>query len=210
MTLVFSLLLLVIMVAVFASLMGEGLWSNAITFFNVTTAALLATNFWEPVASWLESMMPSWTYFWDFIALWGLFFVSLTVLRVATDFTSRVRVKFIKQVEQYGGYFFAVWVGWVMICFTTMTLSTAPLARNFLDGGFQPQQSMFLGIAAPDRLWLSFVQRMSMGPLSRLATPEERAQEKYVFDPQGEFLMKYDARRAKLESLPAFRVNKQQ
>ncbi len=203
---VFGLLLLVIMVAVFASLMNEGLWSNAIAFFNVTTAALLATNYWEPVASWLESQMSSWTYFWDFLALWGLFFASLTVLRILTDFASRVKVKFVKQLEQYGGYAFAVLVGWVMVCFTTTTLHTAPLARHFLGGGFDPTVNMFLGVAAPDRLWLGFVQRMSMGPLARLATPEEREQEKYVFDPNGEFLMKYDARRAALEDAPAFRV----
>jgi hypothetical protein len=87
-----------------------------------------------------------------------------------------------------------------MVCFTMVTLHTAPLSRNFLFGGFKSSTSekMILGLA-PDRQWLGFVQKESMGAFSQSATPEEREREKYVFDPHGEFMPKYATRRANLE-----------
>ncbi len=50
MTYFLPLLLLVMMVGIFASLMREGMWSNALVFVNVVVAGLVATNFFEPVA----------------------------------------------------------------------------------------------------------------------------------------------------------------
>ena len=46
-------------------------------FVNVVTAALLATNFWEPVAGWLMQKMPSGVFLWDIVVLWLLFAVFL-------------------------------------------------------------------------------------------------------------------------------------
>jgi hypothetical protein len=58
---------------------------------------------------------------------------------------------------------------------------------------------MFLGLG-PDRQWLAFMQRMSMGPFCRWASDEEWRDQKYVFDPNAEFLPKYTARRTKLQA----------
>ena len=76
-----TLLMLVILFACVATLYAEGMWSNAIRLINVVTAALLATNFFEPLARWLEDMGPSYTYVCDFLALWVLFGVFLLILR---------------------------------------------------------------------------------------------------------------------------------
>ncbi len=70
----------------------------------MVTAALLATNFWEPAARALEGWQPSYTYVFDFIVLWGLFAVFMIVLRVATDFLSPVKVRFIKLAERIYPY----------------------------------------------------------------------------------------------------------
>ncbi len=192
------LLALILFVAV-AMLYAEGMWSNAIRLINVVTAALLATNFYEPIARLLDSWAPKLTYVWDFLALWGLFALLMLMLRALTDQVSRVKVRFPERVDQVGSTFFALWVGWVVICFTLMTLHTAPLARNFLFGGFQPEQRMVFGLE-PDRQWLGFMQKMSLGTFCRSATREEWRKQEYVFDPHGEFLPKYTARRAKLEA----------
>jgi len=199
MTFIFPALLFVIFIACVASLYTEGMWSNAIRLINVVTAVLLATNFWEPVARALEGWQPTFTYLLDFIVLWALFGVFMVILRAATDFLSRVKVRFIKLAERIGSASFAVLIGWVMLSFATMTLHTAPLGRNFLFGGFQPESRM-LGGLAPDRRWLGFVQKMSRGSFCRSATPQEWEQEKYVFDPRAEFMPKYATRRADLES----------
>ena len=91
-------------------------------------------------------------------------------------------------VEKVGGPLMAVWVGWVMVCFATMTFHTAPLSRNFLGFQEQPDTKMLFGLA-PDRLWLAWMHRESRGSLSRMGHPNP-------FDPRGEFILKYGNRRA--------------
>ena len=193
-----SIVLFVILFACVACLYTEGLWGNAVRLINVVTSALLAMTFWEPVATWLDDQMASFTFIWDFLALWGLFGIFMVVLRLATDFLSRVKVRFLKIVDQIGGTILAVWIGWVMVCFTLTTLHTAPLSRNFMWEGFQPEARMFFGLA-PDRQWLGFTQKMSLGSFCRSGT-EKGTNEKTVFDPKAEFMPKYATRRAKFES----------
>ena len=50
--------------------MNSGLWSNTITLVNVLTAGLLATNYFEPLADFFEGRNSSFTYVWDFLAIW--------------------------------------------------------------------------------------------------------------------------------------------
>jgi hypothetical protein len=109
-----------------------------------------------------------------------------------------VKVRFIPPVDRAGGAVMAVWVSWVLLCFTTMTLHTAPLAASFLGGGFQPQPNskMLMG-SAPDRKWLAWVHRESQGPYSRLHDVNP-------FDPRGEFIVKYHNRRAQFEKQLTF------
>jgi len=184
-------LMFIILFACVAMLYNDGMWSNAIRLINVITAALLAMNFFEPLADWFEQSKPSWSYFWDFISLWGLFIVFSLIFRVLTDRLSPVKVKFLKVADRVGSGFLSLWIGWLMVCFTLMSLHAAPLAKNCLLDSFQPEERMFLGFA-PDRQWLGFTQKMSMGPYDR--------SEKDVFDPHAEFLPKYASRRAILES----------
>jgi hypothetical protein len=194
-----TFLMLAILFAAVATLYTEGLWSNAVRLVNVVTAALLAANYFEPLARWLDDMMPSYTFFCDFLALWILFVAFTLILRLATDQVSRVKVRFLKAADQVGSTVFALWIGWVLVCFTMLTLHTAPLGRNFLFGGFQPEQRMFLGFA-PDRQWLGFVQKESLGALCCQATPEEWEKEKYVFDPHANFIPNYLERRKAVEA----------
>lgn len=203
MTYFLPLLLLVMMVGIFASLMKEGMWSNALVFINVTVAGLVATNFFEPVAEFLDSKIPSGTYFWDIISLWLLFAVTFGVLRIVTDNVSKVSVRFRKPFDQLGGYFFAILTAWVVLCFTTMTLHTAPLSREFFFGGFRAESPVFFG-TKPDRLWLAWVQKLSIGPYDRMQTDEERKAEAYVFDAKADFMPKYLTRRVQYSRTDTF------
>ncbi len=190
MSFLLTLLLLVILFASVALTFHEGIWTNAIRLINVVTAALVATNFFEPVASWLDSMVPSLSYFNDFLALWLLFLGCVAVFREITDRVSKVKVRFLQIAEQVGGGILSVWAGYVLVCFTLMTLHTAPLSRNFLFGGFQPEKRMFF-LLAPDRDWLAFTHKMLTGTFYR--------SDKNVFDPGADFMPKYATRRATLE-----------
>ncbi len=103
MTIIFPALLFVIFVAVAISLYTEGLWGNALRLINVVTAALLATNFYEPLANWIEGAsdtMATFKYLTDFICLWLLFGIAMGVLRGLTDYASKVKVRFLKIVDQ--------------------------------------------------------------------------------------------------------------
>jgi len=196
MEIIFPIVLVLIFVAAIAMLGLEGLWGNAIALVNVVTAALVATNFWEPLSAWFLSKEPRGVYLWDFVSIWGIFIVTVVVMRLATDFLSRHRVRFPKLLDMIGGYIFAAWVGWVLICFTTFTLHTAPMARDFLSGGFKPESVMFFGLG-PDRQWMGFMQKMSQGSFSRGVDAAEL--EAHVFDPKGEFMVKYASRRKLFE-----------
>jgi hypothetical protein len=194
-----TLLMIIILFACVALLHAEGMWSNAIRLINVVTAALLAMNFFEPLAAWAEqSIKQEWSYLWDFISLWGLFVVFSMIFRTLTDRLSRVKVRFQDLVDRIGSAFFAVWIAWVMVCFTMVSIHLAPLSLNCLRGSFQPQEKMFFGLAAPDRQWLAFTQKMSQGAYQ--VSGSEAQRKKTVFDPRGEFMLKYATRRANLEN----------
>jgi len=192
-------LLFVIFFACVACLYTEGMWGNAIQLINVVTAALLTMNFFEPVADWVEGMAPTYRYLLDFLSMWFVFALSVTVLRVVTEQLSKVKVRFMKIADQIGSVVLACWVGWVMVCFTAATLHTAPLAKNFMFGGFQPEERMLKGLA-PDRQWLGFTQQISLGAFKRSDT-ERDVNERYAFDSKSEFMPKYNARRSDLENL---------
>jgi hypothetical protein len=220
MTLIFPIILVLIFVAALGFLAQEGMWSNAIRLVNVVTAALLATNYFEPVARWAEGMGETYTFFWDFIALWGLFALFMLIFRALTDAVSRVKVRFLTIADRIGGAVFAAWIGWVMVCFTTMTLHTAPLAREPFFGAFKPENSaLFLGFFGPDRQWLGFMQRESRGPFCRadespayrhLADDSAGDKKVAVFDGDASFLPKYATRRTEFDAyrikMKAFRV----
>lgn len=204
MTFILLLCVLATVIIITAVVGSQGLWHSLITFFNVMTAALIATNYFEPISEWLDYNGPTFTYLIDFLVLWGLFAGVLMLLRTLTDLLSRVKVRFIKPVDMAGGFLMAFWTAWVFVCFAMMSLHTAPLSRNFLGGAFQPlpESKMVLGLA-PDRQWLALVHRLSQESLRPLGT------ENRVFDPNGEFVLRYAARRAEFETLPGIRVNRE-
>ena len=203
-----NLLLVVLFFGCFAMLFQQGIWNNAITLINVITAGLVATSLFEPLANRLESIEPTYTYLWDFIAVWAAFCLAFIVMRAVTSLLSHFQLRLKQVVNTAGSAVLAVWISWVMVCFTTMTLHMAPLSRNFLGGSFQPRpdSKMLFGLA-PDQRWLAFVQKVSRGSLAT-TPPEGVAGEKKanVFDPRGEFIYKYAQRRATFEKQLQARV----
>ncbi len=205
-------LLLVIFATCVALLYLDGLWGNAVRLVNVVTAALLATNYFEPVANYLEGMDATYSYLWDFLALWAMFVFFLVVFRAATDSISRVKVRFLKMADQIGSVVCSAWIGWIMVSFTAFSLHTAPLGREFFGGSFVPEQRVAKNGA--ELYWLGFMQRVSRGQFSRGLSEREvnantyaSAQEKRpgeenlaVFDRTGQLLPKYATRRARLQS----------
>lgn len=191
-----------IVIVMVATIGGDGLWSNTITLFNLVVAGLLATNFWEPVVGLLmEKATPRAVYTWDLVVLWLLFAISYSILRVFTDLLSKHRLRLPKPLDIAGGYVMSIWIAWVLVCFTMFTLHTAPLSREFLGGGFTAEQPMIFGLA-PDRQWLAFVQKSSLGSLSRMTSDSDP--ERHVFDRHGDFMLRYATRRDRFAAEEGF------
>ncbi|RLS34209.1 MAG: hypothetical protein DWH79_05055 [Planctomycetota bacterium] len=194
-----TLLLVVVFLSVALVLAREGLWSGLVMLLNIVAAATFATAWYGWVAAKVEASMPSYTYLIDFLTLWGIFAVTLLLMRLATDMVSRTKVKFLRQVELVGAPLVAAIAGWVMVCFAAASLHTAAVPRTLVQP--TPENRMFFGLA-PDRKWLSWVRwSTSNGPF---AYPPESA---VVFDKEGDFILRYADRRLKLEQEPALRVN---
>ena len=80
----------------------EGMWGNALKMFNAIFAAMIATNLFEPAATFISNTFPSITYFADFLGLWAVFCLAFGILDLATGFISRNTVRFKLPVEQAG------------------------------------------------------------------------------------------------------------
>ena len=192
MSVLFSVLLLLVVIACVGFTFTEGLWSNLIRFVNVVAAATIATNYWEPLANQLESMYKAGTYFWDFTALWLIFGVSVLVLQLATSALSQVKVKFLTLMDHIGSALFGALTGLALLCFLAMTLHTAPLAEKFFGGAFDYSHGIMFGMS-PDRMWCGYMQTVSGGAFAQ-SPPSP-------FDPGNAFMGRYAARRAEVEKL---------
>jgi hypothetical protein len=199
--------ILLIMFFCIAFVFNEGLRSAVVLLMNVLLAGIIAMNFFEPLADWFESMMPSFTYFWDFIALWLCFAIAIALLRLLTGMLSKHRVRFKKPVDTACGLIFAASIGWVMMLFTLFSFHLAPLSRNFMNFQEKPDTRMVLGLA-PDRTWMSLMRTVSSGSLSR---GSDGAHTFYPDKDNGndgnlEFILKYGHRRKNYEKEPSMTV----
>ncbi len=184
-----GIILIVISFIVVAMLWNEGAWSNAVTMFNVFFAGVIATNYFEPLASWLDGMMPSFTYMVDYLAFWMLFAIAFNIFRLTTDTISKQKVRFRKPVEHTGRILFALLTAWMMICIFTASLHMAPLGQSPIRGSFGkgPLASCFFGLS-PDKYWLAFFHSRSAEKRGAMSSGSQ-------FDPKGEFVLKYGSRR---------------
>jgi hypothetical protein len=182
------LFLLLVLAAVAAGVWFQGLWSGVITMVNLLLAMVIASSFYEPVATKLEGIGPlaTYTYLLDFLVLWLLFAIVYGILRAITDALSKSPVAFPMPVEMAGRSLLALWCGWLMVCFAAFSLHMAPLNSPAPLGAFATPAARTFGPVSPDRLWLGFLYSRSRGALA--GAP---------FDPNADFLLRYRDRRVK-------------
>lgn len=203
-----TLLIVLTFLAVIASTWWFGIWSNCLTLINLILSGLIASSFYEGVATRLASSM-GYRDLVDFLAVWLLFVVSFIVLRALTDITSGRKLNFDPLVEIIGQSVLSVWIACVFLAFTLFTLHLSPLTPA--DFQSTPSEST-LGIG-PDRMWLAFIQSRSRGALSASKDanflsrayklkdhPDDSDLNARVFDPYGKFIADQVDRRTKLAS----------
>jgi hypothetical protein len=156
---VFGLFLLVIIGVVTWCVASEGAWGAAITFLCVLFAGLLAMNFFEPAAKYLDKISAGFANYSDLVALVGLFALFTFLFRSYTDYLAPTELAHDGRVYQLVRWLFAAATGYTTMAFLLTALHTAPLPREF--AGFKPERQNFFDAAAPDRQWLGFVQYVS-------------------------------------------------
>jgi hypothetical protein len=189
-------LLFLIFAATVAALWFHGTWNNCVTLINMTLAMLIATNYYEPIATFIEGFDPTFTYLLDFVVIWLLFGVTFAVLRLFTDFLSTNRVKFVMPLEMAGRSITALWGGWLMLCFIGFTLHFAPLNNESPGGSLAAKPATHS--LSPFSAWHSFMNYRSAYALSSGGEH---------FDAQGNFFDKYHDRRVRYQQAPMMRVN---
>ena len=204
----FLLLAFVAFVAIVASCWFGGLWSTLLTLVNLLLAAMIATNFYEPAADYLDGIEPTFTYVYDFVCIWLLFLGSFAILRVGTALLSMYRVKFDIYTEMIGRPLVAMCLAGIFISFATFTIHLAPLTVS--PFGFQREPDTVNLIIGPDNIWHGYIQYSSRYPMSAAReawflpeydapeSEDDAARNCRVFDSTNIFIYKYHHRRADL------------
>jgi hypothetical protein len=143
----------------------QGAWSNILTFFNLVFAGLVASSFFEILATKVEEQGTSGLrYMTDFLGWWLIFAVTFNLMRLATDSISKHRVEFERAVEKITCGVMCAVNGWVLVCMVSMTLHLAPLnGLPFRDVDLQ--EPTFVGLS-PDKMWLGIVELQSKSIMS--------------------------------------------
>ncbi len=163
------LLWIVIVGACVGFIFREGLWSAFIRFVNILMAGILATNFFEPAARMMEDMIgPNLTYFYDFLAFWLVFSVSMIILHIATAFLSRVKVRFNLYLNQAGAVVMGLFTGILMCWLFNFSLHLAPLGTKPFMTPILSEDGTPLGVQ-----WARVASYLSKGALSRSVSEAE-------------------------------------
>jgi len=201
-----DIILLIIFAVVTWCVASEGAWGAALMLLTVLFSGLLAMNFFEPFANFLESNFsnsPDWMYRWDIIALIGLFAAFVMVIRTILENLLPTFIIVQPITFEAVRWTCGVATGYVVMAFFLTSLHTAPLPREFI--GFKPERRNFLNFSAPDRQWLGFTQYVSErvfpndnifdGPTYRVNNP------KYPFPDQ---LLSAKAPSGEVERMPVW------
>ena len=154
-------LLLLVLVIVAWCVASEGAWGAGLTFFAVLFAGLLAMNWFEPLANRLQAMYADgyWPFYWDIIALLGLFTALVFGFRFLTDSLMPTFVDVGGLFHNIGRWGLGLATGYLVTAIFLTALHTAPMPREWW--GFVPERKNLFDVAAPDRQWLAFTQYVS-------------------------------------------------
>ncbi|GAB6187555.1 hypothetical protein [Thermopirellula anaerolimosa] len=162
---------LAVLAAFIAFALRDGAWGTFIRAWNILFAGLLATNFFEPAARFLEDTAGSeLTYFYDFLAFWGTFAVFMVILHSLTAVISRVSVKFNIYVDRTFTVLSALSCAGTFNALLLFSLHFAPLGPSPFGTALVSDQGLPLGLR-----WGLMASLMSRGALSRTVSAEEAA-----------------------------------
>lgn len=108
----------------------EGFWSNTVLLLCIMLAGLFAILGGIPLGLYIvEQAEASDEKAWYFVfaGVWGVFVVSLTIMRILVERASRTRVKFVPPLEKAAGPLMGLWVAIMFTSFTAYTIARIPI-----------------------------------------------------------------------------------
>lgn len=178
------------------ALMSEGLWGSVLMFFNVVFSAIIALNFYEPLAQLLATNVTFLSGFSDTLTLTAIFIVSLVILRLTTETLAPAMVRFPTPLYHLGRVIFALGGSAVTIGFIVLAFHTAPVHKKIfgvVDYSYAPPFK--LGF---DRNLLGFFQWTTGAIFPTYGTvrdPHGEYGNAKVFDPRAEWLIDHQDNR---------------
>ncbi|MAT69612.1 MAG: hypothetical protein CMJ58_08815 [Planctomycetaceae bacterium] len=142
-----------------AMTVGEGLWSNTVAFLGIWLSSMLGLFFGPSVGLIIQEQLDKevdFTWYFIFVGMWAVFAVAVLVIRVMFDRISRIRVRFIPQLEAVGGPLMGILVAVVFTSFCTVTLFRGPInagawkksdASGWVESSFQYMLTPMMSIA---------------------------------------------------------------
>jgi len=174
-------------------LTSEGLWGSALMFFNVVFGALIAFNFYEPLASMLDRTGIGWG-FSDTLCMLGLFCVSVLLLRLTTETIAPAQVRFPPPLFHAGRLVFGLAGASVTLAVIILAFHAAPIHKKlFTVIDYQSKPPFGLGL---DHQWLGFFQYETGAVFARYGVGHRDPYHQYgyggpvqVFDPRADWLI---------------------
>jgi len=181
-----ALLTVVLMFVVGYSFWKEGIFTAFCMLVNVMVAGLVAFNYYEPLAAFLEPMLRGTLEgYEDAISMVALFAGTAALLRSAANALVNNEINYHPLVYQLGAGFFGLVTGYLLAGFLFCMLQTLPWHENFMnfDTKLEPSDpnAGIRRILPPDRVWLAMMQRASKLTFSSGAE----------FDKDGSFEIRY-------------------
>ncbi|MFI5461181.1 MAG: hypothetical protein ACHRXM_37725 [Isosphaerales bacterium] len=193
MKLIIDLIIIGLVLLMTYVLTSEGLWGSAVMFFNVVFGALIAFNFYEPLASVLDRTGIGWG-FSDTLCMMGLFCVSVLLLRLTTETIAPSQVRFPPAIYHAGRLIFGLAGALVTMAIIILSFHAAPVHKklfNVIDYQTKPPFGMGL-----DHQWLGFFQYETGAVFARFGAGRRDPYHQYghggsvqVFDPRGDWLI---------------------
>ena len=113
-----------------AMTINEGLWSNTVLLLLILISGLAAVSAGVPVGSMILEQSgkdDSFAWYFVFAGVWGVFSLTLLVLRIVADKASKVRVRFLPVVDKIGGILMGLTVAVMLASFAAWTLLKIPI-----------------------------------------------------------------------------------
>jgi hypothetical protein len=197
MGIVVNLIIVALIFLMAYALISEGAWGATLMFFNVLFGAMVAFNFYEPLAKLLADNASILAGYADLICFFLLFLFTTLILRLTTETLAPAMVRFPTPLFHVGRIFFAVLGSALTLAVVLLGFETAPVHKKIFGViDYKALAPFGLGI---ERQFLGFFQystgQIFVTHVPGTRDPFDQYGDAKVFDPRAEWLLNHqDAR----------------